>query len=147
MKGKTLIYLLGAAAVAAIVLSRKKQIVKTAQYSFEKLGVDLKKRAVIVTLGVLNPAQGSVRINSVVGFLRVNGRDVASVENFVPVTIRGNNKTMLPLTLKPVLSGITDLVRSYIQIRKEKGKASARVTFAGSSNVEGITVPIQTTLL
>jgi LEA14-like dessication related protein len=147
MKGKNLLLLAGAGALALIMLSRKKQIAKSAQYSFEKIGVNLARRKVIVTLGILNPAQGSIRINSVVGLLRINGRDVATVENFTPVTVAGNAKSMLPLTLTPSLSGITDLIRSYIQMRKDKKKSPAKVTFAGSSNVDGMTLPIQTTLL
>lgn len=146
MKGKNLVLLAGAGALALIMLSRKKQIAKSAQYSFEKIGVDLKKRKVKVTLGILNPAQGSIRINSVVGLLKINGKDVATVENFSPVTVAGNAKTMLPLTLTPSLSGITDLIRSYIATRQQKGKVSAKVTFVGSSNVDGMTLPISTTL-
>lgn len=147
MKGKNLLLLAGAGALALIMLSRKKQIAKSAQYSFEKIGVNLARRKVIVTLGILNPAQGSIRINSVVGLLRINGRDVATVENFTPVTVAGNAKSLLPLTLSPSLSGITDLIRSYIQMRKDKKKSPAKVTFTGSSNVDGMTLPIQTTLL
>jgi LEA14-like dessication related protein len=147
MKGKNLLYIGAAGLLALVIFSRKKQIAKSAQYSFEKIGVNLARRKVIVTLGILNPAQGSIRINSVVGMLRINGRDVATVENFAPVNVAGNAKSMLPLTLSPSLSGITDLIRSYIQMRKDKKKSPAKVTFTGSSNVDGMTLPIQTTLL
>jgi LEA14-like dessication related protein len=144
---KTIMYLLGAGVVAAFILSRKGQIAKNAQFSFEKIGISLARRKVLVTLGISNPAQGSIKINSVVGQLKVNGRDIAAVENFRPVQVRGNAKTMLPLELSPSGAGIVDLIKSYIAARKAKGQISAKVTFVGSSNVDGLTMPIKTVLL
>lgn len=135
------------AGIVFLMLSRKKQIAKTAQFSFDKLGLNLKQGGLNVVLGVLNPAQGQITINSVVGFLKVNGKDVASVQAFKPVTVLGNAKTALPLLLKPSSGGIISLIRDYIRARKAGDKTSVKITFVGNSNVDGLTLPISTVLL
>lgn len=144
---KALPWIIGGGALLFIMLQRKKQIAKTAQFSFDKLGLNIKKGGLNVVLGVLNPAAGSIRINSVVGFLKINGRDVASVESFTPINVAGNAKTALPLLLKPSGGGIVSLVKSVIDAKKQGKKSSFKVTFVGNSNIDGMTLPISTVLL
>lgn len=147
MAKNKLTWIIGGAALLFIILQRKKQIAKTAQFSFDKLGLNLKQGGLNVVLGVLNPAAGSIRINSVVGFLKVNGVDVASVSNFTPVNVAGNAKTPLPLLLKPSGGGIFSTIRNVLQARKSGQKQKFKVTFVGNSNIDGMTLPINTTLL
>lgn len=147
MRKSNLPWLLGGAALIFIMLQRKKQIAKTAQFSFDKLGLNLKQGGLNVVLGVLNPAAGSIRINSVVGYLKINGVDVASVSNFTPVNVAGNAKTPLPLLLKPSGSGIFATIKKIIEARKAGTKQSFKVTFVGNSNIDGMTLPINTQLV
>jgi hypothetical protein len=144
---KALPWVLGGGLFLFFMLQRKKTIAKTAQFSFDKLNLNLKKGGLNVVLGVLNPAAGSIRINSVVGFLKINGRDVATVESFVPVNVQGNAKTALPLLLKPSSGGIVSLVKSVIEAKKKGQKSGFKVTFVGNSNIDGMTLPISTVLI
>lgn len=140
-------WILGAGALLFFVLQRKKQIARTAQFSFDKLGLNLKQGGLNVTLGVLNPAAGSITINSVVGFLKVNGVDVATVQNFTRTTVAGNAKTPLQLLLKPSGTGIFQTVKKIIAAKKAGNKQAFKVTFVGNSNIDGMTLPISTQLV
>lgn len=147
MKRSKLPWLLVGAGIIFVMLQRKKQIAKTAQFSFDKLGLNLRQGGLNVVLGVLNPAQGSITINSVVGFLKVNGVDVASVENFKRTVVAGNAKTPLPLLLKPSGSGIFTTIKKIIDAKKAGDKTKFKVTFVGNSNIDGMTLPISTQLV
>lgn len=128
-------------------LQRSSQVARSVQFSFDKLTVNVKNRTLVFVMGILNPASGSVTVKSVVGYIRVNGSDIASVETFQPVKVEGNKKSQLNLIIKPQGTGIVSLLMDLYKVKKEKGKLSANIQFVGNANVDGVTLPINAQLL
>lgn len=148
MKRNNLLLLFaGVGAYLLYRLQRSSQVARTVQFSFDKLAINLKSRTLTIVMGILNPASGSVTVRSVVGYIKFNGNDVASIETFQPVTIQGNNRTALNLIVKPQGMGIFNLLLETYKIKKEKGKLSARIEFVGNANIDGVTLPINTQLV
>lgn len=148
MKRNNLLLLFaGVGAYLLYRLQRSSQVARTVQFSFDKLAVNLKSRTLTIVMGILNPASGSVTVRSVVGYIKFNGNDVASIETFQPVTIQGNNRTALNLIVKPQGMGIFNLLLETYKIKKEKGKLTASIEFVGNANIDGVTLPINTQLV
>lgn len=141
-------YIFGAIALYAILkLKRGATIANRALFSIDKMSVDIKKRQINLILGILNPASGSIKINSVVGNLVLNGQSIASIENFTGLIVEGNAKSFLSLIMKPSGIGIINLAIDFVNAKKNKEKTSANVKFVGTANVDGIAIPINTTML
>lgn len=141
--------LLGFAALSAAALyflSRKKQFVKSAVFTFEKLDFDLKKKKILVKLGILNPTGQTATINSVVGNLSVNGSPIATVENFEKMNISATGKSFLNLKLSPSVAGIWTVLKNFVKA-KFKGTGKSTAIFTGTANVNGVSIPINTKLL
>lgn len=141
-------YLFGAVALYAILkLKRGATIANRALFSIDKMNVDIRKRQINLILGILNPASGSIKINSVVGNLVLNGQSIASIENFTGLVVKGNAKSFLSLIMKPSGMGIVNLLIDFINAKKNKEKTTAVVQFIGTANVDGIAIPINTKML
>lgn len=144
MDGK---FLIGAGVVyLAYTYFSKKNFAKTAQFSFERLQTDFKKKQLIVTLGIANPTGQSLQINSIVGQLSVNGTDVAAVENFQQIEVKPKGKTYIPLIIKPSGMGI---LQQLIALIKTKAKNVKKTTakFVGAANLGGTTFPFTVNLV
>jgi len=144
MKGKSLIAF-GIAAAAAIYLYSKNRLVQSAKFSFEKLSFDIQKRKVNIVLGILNPTSTTATVNSIVGTLIINGKEVANVENYTKIAVKPKNKSLLPLTITPSAMGIFQLIKDFIKSKTKGQKATAK--FTGTANVGGTSLPLNISLV
>ena len=127
-------------------LLKKKSLVRSAKFSFEKLDFNLKARKIKIVLGVMNPTSTAASINSIVGSLIVNGSEVASVENYTKVNILPSAKSLLPLTLTPSAAGIFSVLKTFVK-NKLKGAGKSMAIFEGTANIGGASFPIKTQLI
>ena len=134
----------GVGAAILLYLVGRKKLSGSATFSFEKFKVDLKKKAIIITLGVNNPTSQSLTINSIVGNLSLSGKVVAAVETFVKTNVMPNAKTLIDLTVKPSLVGLAQTVLALA--KKTQKAADLKMKFVGNGNVDGIAIPIDTQL-
>jgi hypothetical protein len=148
---KKSVVFIGACAIAAYLLYSKSNFAKSANFSFEKMQPDLKKKKITIYLGVANPTGQQLTIKSIVGNLIVNGTTVASIENFADTVISPTKKTLIKLELIPsatgILSQVTTLVKSFLNKSKTKTKTTISATFKGAANLEGLTMPIDIKLI
>jgi len=136
---------LGIGAAAIYLLLGKKSLAKSATFSFEKLGIDLRNKKLKLSLGANNPTGSSATLKSITGALYLSGKQVASVESFNTVRILPNAKTIITIDVRPSLSGIWSTIKSILQ-NKGKSAAALKATFEGFANVDGVSFPIKTTL-
>lgn len=131
--------LLGSKAVA------KKTMSKVMSFTLNGVSIDWKKLKISITMGVQNPSSGSAKLNSLVGSLFVDKKEVATITSFTPVQIQANQVTILKLDLKPSLVGIFGSLKKII---KSKGNSLKNLgaEFRGNANVDGFTFPVNTVL-
>lgn len=131
-----------AAAVAAaglyaiIKLSKKTHTLVTARFTVKK--IKMKGFNVLVTMGILNPTSNTIKLNSFVGSIVSDNRDIATITNFTPVTIAGNNESEITLTFIPSALGVVSLLRNLISM--PLGKIGVKLL--GSANIDGYVLPV-----
>lgn len=136
---------LGIGAAVIYFLLGKKSLAKSATFSFEKMGIDLRNKKIKLSLGANNPTNSSATLKSIIGNLYLAGKQVASVESFNTVQILPNAKTIVTIDVRPSLSGIWSTIKTILQ-NKGKSAAALKATFEGTANVDGISFPIKTAL-
>lgn len=124
----------------AFWLYSRKRLKETALFSFD--GVRIANNKLQIKLGLSNPTNASVTINSIVGVLNSKGNDIANVQSFEKVTILPNNKTFISLDVTPSLVGLFTTVK---QIVKKGGLKNLNLRFKGTANVNGLPLPIDVT--
>jgi LEA14-like dessication related protein len=130
----------GILTLAVLYILRKKSFVQNAKFSLENVIFDWKKREVNVRLGILNPTNAEITINSILGSLYLNNNEVAVVQTFNKLLINANAKTSLNLTMKPTLYGIFTSLKDLLT--KENSK-SYKVKFVGTANANGVNLPLE----
>lgn len=135
---------IGALGFGLWYILRKKSVATNAQFSFEKLDVNIPKQKVIMTLGVMNPTNNTITFNSVVGALLLNGNQVATIESYDKTIIAPTAKTNIVLSLRPSVIGIFQTIKDVWKSKLQGAKINAE--FVGSANVDGITFPVKTKL-
>lgn len=118
----------------------RKRLKETALFSFD--GVRIANNKLQIKLGLSNPTNASVTINSIVGVLNSKGNDIANVQSFEKVTILPNNKTFISLDVTPSLVGLFTTVK---QIVRKGGLKNLNLRFKGTANVNGLPLPIDVT--
>jgi LEA14-like dessication related protein len=134
------------AAGALYFLSKKMSLAKNAQFSLEKISINWKKKFINLVLGVNNPTSGSITINSILGTLKINNNDIATVESSAPVTVKPYTKVMAPLILRPSALGLFSSLKTFFTQKFDKTKRS-QVTFMGTAASGGVNLPINTRLI
>jgi hypothetical protein len=124
----------------AFWLYSRKRLKETALFSFD--GVRIANNKLQIKLGLSNPTNASVTINSIVGVLISKGNDIANVQSFEKVTILPNNKTFISLDVTPSLIGLFTTVK---QIVRKGGLKNLNLRFKGTANVNGLPLPIDVT--
>lgn len=124
----------------AFWLYSRKRLKETALFSFD--GVRIANNKLQIKLGLSNPTNASVTINSIVGVLNSKGNDIANVQSFEKVTILPNNKTFISLDVTPSLVGLFTTVK---QIVRKGGLKNLNLRFKGTANVNGLPLPIDVT--
>lgn len=129
----------------------KRNFVKTTNWTFEKMQIDLKKKKIYVFLGVQNPTGQSLTINSIVGNLIINNSTVATIESYDKQKINPTSKSLIKLQLVPSAMGLFEQAKAVVLQLLSKGKKTAKQaiksTFKGAANVEGTTFPIDLKLM
>lgn len=134
------------AAGALYVFSKKISLAKNAQFSLEKISINWKKKFINLVLGVNNPTSGTITINSILGTLRVNSNDIATVESTSLVSVKPYSKIMVPLILKPSVLGLFSTLKTFFTQKFDETKKS-QVHFTGTAAAGNINIPINTRLV
>lgn len=104
---------------------------------FQPLAANWDGGALQVQIGVLNPTNDSLQLNSIAGQLYVNGTAVGTVSNFVPTTIQPNQQTPITLRYVPSIFGAVTAILNQIT-----NGGGLLVAFNGSANVNSIVLPV-----
>jgi hypothetical protein len=118
---------------------RKSTLVQNAKYSLENVSFNWKAKEVYVRLGILNPTNSQLTINSILGSLFFNTNEVATIQTFQKLLVNANAKTSINLTMKPTLYGI---FTSLQNILKKENVKNYKVKFVGTANTNGVNIPL-----
>lgn len=91
---------------------------------------------------LINGSNTPVTINSIVGELRVNGKQLSTVSQVQPFDVAGNSDTIYTVNVQTGAFDVINIVRDFIK-RKQK----LVVEFDGIVNSTGIMIPVQQTVL
>lgn len=131
---------------ALYFFSKKISLAKNAQFSLEKISINWKKKFINLVLGVNNPTSGTITINSILGTLRVNANDIATVESNTSITVKPYGKVMVPLILKPSVLGLFSTLKSFFTQKFDDTKKS-QVHFNGTAAAGNFNIPIKARLV
>lgn len=114
----------------------------SASFSFERLGIDLKNKAIKLGIGVSNPTDTTANLTSITGMFYLAGKQVASIESFENKTIAANSKTVLNILVRPSLVGVWSNLKDYIKSGGKNVK-SLKPYVEGSANIDGFNFPFK----
>lgn len=142
MKNKALIPIIIIAGIAALYFIGKSRLMKL-KVLFRGFKVTGKIWApkFNIKFGLQNPTSETANLESIVGEVYANGKVIANVSTFQPLTIKANNETPLNLIAEPV--GIS-IAKTVIEFIKTKNKLN--IDFKGSATVDNIVYPINESL-
>lgn len=126
-------------------LKAKKTLSNVVSFTFKSLKIDWKKLQIIVGLGIQNPSNGTAKLNSLVGSLFIDNKEIASVTSFQPLQIEANQVSILNVQLKPSLLGIFGTLKKLVKSKGANLKG-INAEFKGNANVDGFTFPVNTKL-
>ena len=134
----------GILALAIVYVLRKKSLVTNAKFSLENVAFNWTKKEVYVRMGILNPTNSEITINSILGSLFLNNNEVATIETFNKLLIGANAKTSLNLTMKPTLYGIFTSLKNVLSSKDCKTLVkNYKVKFVGTANANGVNIPLE----
>jgi hypothetical protein len=107
---------------------------------FVPLGASWSGGALQVDIGVQNPTQDSLQLNSLAGSVYVNGTIAGNVSDFTPRLIAANQQTPIQLTYTPNILGTVVAVLNQVS-----NGGGVLIGLNGSANVNGIPLPINLT--
>jgi hypothetical protein len=104
-------------------------------------GVDFNKqdRTLVVKLRLINPANASIKIRSIVGDVIFKGDYVATIDYRNELELKPNEERTIQLAVKPNISLVTILTNLITQ--KTKQALSGKLEIKGSINAESLVVP------
>ena len=106
-------------------------------------GGGLRKPSISLRFGVQNPTDQTATVRSIVGQVDANGRTVADVSGFQALQVGPNTESILTVQAQPAAVGIVQTVAEFLR-QKERGPV--RVTFTGTANVDGVNLPINSSV-
>lgn len=125
-----------------------KSVVKNAKFSFQKMAINWKKKQILIGIGVQNPTNGTISVQSISGDLLINKNSIATIESNVNVTISPNQNSVIPLILKPSLLGLFVQIKSMLTKQKNKdAKSKISARFEGVANSNGLIIPLSLPLI
>jgi len=135
--------ILAAAVIAGgiyfFIKTKKAQVKKQTGFAkFEIKKVGLKGLNVVVKIGILNPSNLSMKFNSFVGGLLVQGKEIAKAKSFKPVTIKPAAETDIEITFVPSGIGVLTALRTIFQ----KKLGNMEMILKGAANFNGSTLPV-----
>lgn len=84
---------------------------------------------------VQNPNTQALEVQSFVGKMNVDGREVGEISMFGDYNVKGNSQMVIPLNVKP-------LINVYHAAMANIRKGSSRITFSGTINVNSHAIPL-----
>lgn len=136
--------LIGGALVALYLIGRTR-LATNVKVLFRGLsfGGGLRKPSISLRFGVQNPTDQTATVRSLVGQVDANGRTVADVSGFQALQVGPNTESILTVQAQPAAVGIVQTVAEFLR-QKERGPV--RVTFTGTANVDGVNLPINSSV-
>jgi len=136
--------LIGGALVALYIIGRTR-LATNVKVLFRGLsfGGGLRKPSISLRFGVQNPTDQTATVRSLVGQVDANGRTVADVSGFQALQVGPNTESILTVQAQPAAVGIVQTVAEFLR-QKERGPV--RVTFTGTANVDGVNLPINSSV-
>ena len=136
--------LIGGALVALYIIGRTR-LATNVKVLFRGLsfGGGLRKPSISLRFGVQNPTDQTATVRSIVGQVDANGRTVADVSGFQALQVGPNTESILTVQAQPAAVGIVQTVAEFLR-QKERGPV--RVTFTGTANVDGVNLPINSSV-
>lgn len=136
--------LIGGALVALYLIGRTR-LATNVKVLFRGLsfGGGLRKPSISLRFGVQNPTDQTATVRSIVGQVDANGRTVADVSGFQALQVGPNTESILTVQAQPATVGIVQTVAEFLR-QKERGPV--RVTFTGTANVDGVNLPINSSV-
>lgn len=130
------ILLVGLAALIGFRLFGMGRAAQSLSYFVDRVSVGLEglQPVLNIGLGVQNPSNASINVNSVVGQISVAGKQIANISSFVATDIAANAETVFPLKARLDLGGI---VSSGLDLLKGQ-----TIDFVGNINAAGLLVPV-----
>jgi LEA14-like dessication related protein len=132
-------------ALVALYLIGRTRLATNVKVLFRGLsfGGGLRKPSISLRFGVQNPTDQTATVRSIVGQVDANGRTVADVSGFQALQVGPNTESILTVQAQPAAVGIVQTVAEFLR-QKERGPV--RVTFTGTANVDGVNLPINSSV-
>lgn len=125
-----------------------KSVVKNAKFSFQKMAINWKKKQILIGIGVQNPTNGTISVQSISGDLVINKNSIATIESNVNTQILPNQNSVIPLILKPSLLGLFVQIKSMLSKQnKNDAKTKINARFEGVANSNGLIIPLSLPLI
>lgn len=134
------------AAGLAYVLYRgfqKTTAVKSLNWNITGVDFNQKDRTLVVKLRLINPANASIKIRSIVGDCIFRGEYIATIDYREPIELKGNEERTLLLAIKPNISLVNIIADLLTQ--KTKTALSGKFEIKGTINAENLVVPFDYT--
>jgi LEA14-like dessication related protein len=128
----------GAAAIYFLGLGRTGANLQFLFRNIRLSGGSIIQPNIIITIGVQNPTNNPVTINSIVGTLNYQGQNFANFSSFERTTIKANSETLINITAIPNFTGVVTILKEVI-LNKQKG---AIINMKATANINNIAFPI-----
>jgi hypothetical protein len=93
-----------------------------------------------VQIGVQNPTNDSLQLQSLAGTVAINGTTAGNISDFTPALIAPNAQTPITLSYTPSIFGIVSTV-----VNQLNNGGPINITVNGTANVNGIPLPVNLT--
>lgn len=138
--------ILGTGIVAAIILIargvlRKGEAIKALNVNVVTMDFNKKEKTFVVKLRLINPANASIRIKSIVGDVLWKGNAAATIDYRNEFTLRPNEERTIDLPIKLNLSLAT--VVSDLIFGKAKDALNGKFQIKAFVNAEGLVTPFE----
>jgi LEA14-like dessication related protein len=101
-------------------------------------GGSLLRPEILVELSIQNPTSQQATLKSLTGNVSINDRYLGNVSAFGDQVIQPNSENVVTLTARPSALGVVAALRELLTAPA----GSNVITFRGTANVDGFTVPI-----
>jgi LEA14-like dessication related protein len=135
-------FLIGGIAILGYFAWKKYNLVTHASVQFADLQVtSWSPLAIVAVFAIRNPTSGSAELQSINGFINVNGQRVASIDSTSAMTVAPNSTSNVSLKIVPLVVGFATAAAQWLA-----NKQSVNISFSGTIQVDGITIPLTQSL-
>lgn len=133
-----ILILVGGLGYALLQTVRKSQAIKALNWNVSGVDFNRKDKTFVVMLRLINPANASIRIRSIVGNVLWKGNAAAVIDYRNETVLKPNEEKTLMIAVKPnvdLVAIISDLVLN------KKQAFNGTMEINGTINAEGLVVP------